>query len=71
MLNKNYQPLVDSLNDNTSKIRGVIGKKLGKSMRVIPTFEFFYDDTFDYTDEMNNLLDSLNIPKENDNDDEE
>ena len=48
MLNKNYEPIIQNLNDNTSKVRGAIGKNLGKSMRVIPTFEFFYDDTFDY-----------------------
>ena len=70
MLNKNHEPLIKHLNDNTSKVRGAIGKRLGKSMRVIPTFSFFYDDTFDYTDQMNNLLDSLDIPEDNTEDDE-
>jgi ribosome-binding factor A len=70
MLNKNYAPLLSQLNENVSKIRGAIGRNLGKSMRVVPSFEFYYDDTFDYTDEMNTLLDSLNIPNEDNKDDE-
>ena len=63
MLKKDYQPLIDNLNHHLSKVRGAIGKNLGKSMRVVPSFEFYYDDTFDYTDEMNTLLDGLDIPK--------
>ena len=63
MLKKDYQPLMVNLNQHVSKIRGAIGKNLGKSMRVVPSFEFYYDDTFDYTDEMNALLDGLDIPK--------
>lgn len=70
MLKKDYQPLLDNLNRNLSKVRGAIGKSLGKSMRVIPSFEFYYDDTFDYTDEMNHLIDGLNIPKKEDNSEE-
>lgn len=66
MLKKDYQGIIDNLNHNVSKLRGVVGKKLGKSMRVVPTFQFYYDETFDYTDEMNDLLGSLNIPKKDD-----
>ena len=66
MLKKDYKPLLDNLNNNISKVRGAIGKSLGKSMRVVPSFEFYYDDTFDYTDEMNALLDGLDIPKKDD-----
>jgi ribosome-binding factor A len=63
MLKKDYQPLMDNLNNHVSKVRGAIGKNLGNSMRVVPSFEFYYDDTFDYTDEMNALLEGLDIPK--------
>ena len=50
------------------KFEGLLVKNLGKSMRVIPTLEFFYDDTFDYSDEMNDLINGLNIPKKDDED---
>tara|TARA_B100000809_G_scaffold28195_1_gene24474 strand:+ start:1576 stop:1947 length:372 start_codon:yes stop_codon:yes gene_type:complete len=66
MLKKDYQPLMDNLNNHVSKVRGAIGNNLGKSMRVVPSFEFYYDDTFDYTDEMNALLEGLDIPKKED-----
>ena len=66
MLKKDYQPLMDNLNANLSKVRGALGRNLGKSMRVIPSIEFYYDDTFDYTDKMNAILDDLNIPKKDD-----
>ena len=64
MLAPNYEEIIRNINNNIAKVRGSLGKKLAKSMRVIPTLEFFYDDTFDYTDKMNNLLDDLNIPKD-------
>jgi len=66
MLKKDYKSLIENINNHVSKIRGAIGKNLGKSMRVVPSFEFYYDDTFDYTDEMNTLLDGLDIPKKED-----
>ncbi len=66
MLKKDYKPLMDNLNKNISKVRGALGRNLGKSMRVIPSLEFYYDDTFDYTDEMNALLEKLDIPKKDD-----
>ena len=64
MLATNYKEIINNINQSIGLVRGVLGKKLAKSMRVIPTLEFFYDDTFDYTDKMNNLLDGLDIPKD-------
>ncbi len=64
MLSPNHEAIIKNINNSIGLVRGVIGKKLAKSMRVIPSFEFFYDDTFDYTDKMNNLLDGLDIPKD-------
>ena len=66
MLAPNYQEIIKKINDSIGLVRGVLGKKLAKSMRVIPTLEFFYDDTFEYTDKMNDLLDGLDIPKKED-----
>lgn len=66
MLAPNYQEIIKKINDSIGLVRGSLGKKLAKSMRVIPTLEFFYDDTFDYTDKMNDLLDGLDIPKKED-----
>lgn len=40
----------------TKHIRGDMGKKLGKSLRVIPNLEFYIDDSLDYIDNIDKLL---------------
>lgn len=37
-------------------IRGDLGRKVGKSLRVIPALEFYIDDSLDYIDKIDNLL---------------
>ena len=36
--------------------RGALGKKIGKEVRGIPEFEFFLDDSLDYIDNIDHLL---------------
>ncbi|MFV0554026.1 MAG: 30S ribosome-binding factor RbfA [Mangrovibacterium sp.] len=38
------------------KIRGMLGRKVGKQIRIIPTLEFYIDDSLDYIDNIDNLL---------------
>ncbi len=40
------------------QIRGELGRKVGKSLRVIPELEFYIDDSLDYIDNINKLLKS-------------
>ncbi len=40
----------------TKVIRGDLGRKVGKSLRVIPSLEFYIDDSLDYIDNINKLL---------------
>lgn len=42
----------------TSQLRGELGRKVGKSLRVIPELEFYIDDSLDYIDNIDKLLDS-------------
>ena len=35
-----------------------LGRKLGKSLRVIPELEFYIDDSLDYIDKIDKLLHS-------------
>lgn len=39
-----------------SKIRGLLGRKVGKQLRVIPELEFYIDDSLDYIDNIDRLL---------------
>jgi len=40
------------------QLRGELGRKLGKSLRVIPELEFYIDDSLDYIDNINKLIKS-------------
>lgn len=40
------------------QIRGDLGHRLGKSLRVIPELEFYIDDSLDYIERIDNLLKS-------------
>lgn len=37
-------------------IRGELGRKIGKSVRIIPELEFYIDDSLDYIDHIDQLL---------------
>lgn len=40
------------------KIRYMLGRKVGKQIRVIPELEFYIDDSLDYIENLDNLLKS-------------
>ena len=37
-------------------LRGELGKRLGKTLRIIPELQFFIDDSLDYIDNINKLI---------------
>lgn len=39
-------------------LRGDLGRRLGKSLRVIPELQFYVDDSLDYIDNINKLIKS-------------
>jgi ribosome-binding factor A len=41
---------------NTSKIRGLLGLKVGKQLRIVPQLDFHIDDSLDYIDNIDRLL---------------
>lgn len=38
------------------RIRGILGRRVGKQLRVIPELEFYIDDSLDYIDNIDRLL---------------
>ncbi len=38
------------------KLRGILGRRVGKQLRVVPELEFYIDDSLDYIDNIDNLL---------------
>lgn len=47
--------VLESIRENSSKIRGSIGKAL-KNMKKMPDLAFYIDDSLDYAMEINSLL---------------
>jgi ribosome-binding factor A len=48
--------VLQSLHDNNKTIRFILGKKIGKQTRIIPELRFFADDSLDYIDNIDKLL---------------
>ncbi|HPR30558.1 MAG TPA: 30S ribosome-binding factor RbfA [Prolixibacteraceae bacterium] len=38
------------------QIRGILGRKVGKQLRIVPEIDFFIDDSLDYIDKINHIL---------------
>lgn len=52
------EEILFDINFNNKQIRGELGRKVGKSLRVIPELEFYIDDSLDYIDNIDKLLKS-------------
>lgn len=53
---KDNQEVFKNIKDKQNEIRFLVGKKLGKSLRKIPEFDFAIDDSLDYAEEIDKLL---------------
>lgn len=56
------------LNEIKSEIRKLLGNKIGKRIRKIPELAFFHDDTGEQANKMDKLINSLDIPPEDKDD---
>jgi ribosome-binding factor A len=50
--------LLEMVKARTSAIRGLLGHKIGKQVRVVPELLFYLDDSLDYAQEIDDLLKS-------------
>lgn len=53
---KDKKAMFNSIEENNSMIRGLLGKKIGKQVRKIPELRFYLDDTLDRIDHIDELL---------------
>ncbi len=51
------QEVLDNINENKVKIRFALGKRVGKQLRIIPDLTFFLDDSLNYLENIDRLLD--------------
>lgn len=52
------QEILNEIELNNKQLRGELGRKLGKNLRVIPELQFYIDDSLDYIDNINRLIKS-------------
>lgn len=52
--------IIDQLNENQSKIRGLLGNQLGSKLRAIPKCSFHLDTALDEAFHVQNLLKDVN-----------
>lgn len=51
------QDVLDTLEAAKPRIRFALGRRVGKQLRIIPELAFFRDDSLDYLDNIDRLLD--------------
>ncbi|MFZ4465000.1 MAG: 30S ribosome-binding factor RbfA [Bacteroidales bacterium] len=47
---------VEQIKTHGSEIRGLLGKRVGAQLRIIPNLQFFEDDSLDYLENIDKLL---------------
>ena len=52
------EEILTEINATGKQLRGELGRKVGKSLRVIPELEFYIDDSLDYIENIDKLLHS-------------
>lgn len=50
------QSYIDELNGISKRIRGILGNRIGKTMRKTPELIFYLDDSLDYAEKIDELL---------------
>jgi ribosome-binding factor A len=48
--------ILSDIKSNSKTIRGELGRRIGKSIRIIPELEFYIDDSLDYIEHIDELL---------------
>jgi len=53
---KNKEEVFKGITQHSSKIRYLLGQRVGKQLRIIPDLQFFIDDSLDYIERIDTLL---------------
>lgn len=64
MLTKDKTTVINQINDHKSEIRKALGDRIRNQARIVPELVFVIDETEENAERIENLIKSLNIPKE-------
>jgi ribosome-binding factor A len=70
MLAQNQQQILETINEHKSEVRGALGRRIGKDVRHIPELIFYLNEAADYASHMDKLISGLDIPSEEEDDEE-
>ena len=48
--------ILSDIRQNSRQIRGELGRRVAKSLRIVPELEFYIDDSLDYIEHIDELL---------------
>ena len=48
--------IMDQLGEETSRLRGELGRRVSKQLRIVPELVFYLDDSLDYVEHIDELL---------------
>lgn len=68
---KSTEKIMEEIEAVKSKIRGSLGKRIGKEVRIVPHIAFHADTTAEEAEKMDQIINKLNIPPATGNDTEE
>jgi ribosome-binding factor A len=71
MLSDKPNETLELIQERKSEIRKHLGNRIGKQVRIIPELAFFMDDTLEQANRIDDILSKLDIPPEEDEDEEE
>ncbi|MCB0496631.1 MAG: 30S ribosome-binding factor RbfA [Cyclobacteriaceae bacterium] len=61
---QNGEAVMEVIGHNSKRIRGTLGRLIGKQARIVPELRFFLDQTEENASKMDALINSLDIPEE-------
>ena len=50
------ETIMQKLEDETSRLRGELGRRVAKQLRIVPELAFYLDDSLDYVEHIDELL---------------
>ena len=63
LLAKDKDGMLESIREKGKLIRTALGNRIRHQVRIVPELRFFADDTAEQALKLQNLIDTLNVPK--------
>ena len=64
MMVNDKSDLIERINERKKEIRGILGNRIGKRMRIVPEVYFVVDELQEQATKLDQLIDNLDIPPE-------